>query len=102
MKGVTVSGYAVEPDELARVSSFAVAAAASARDALQELRTEAESFLGTRWRGAAASAYRAGWTEWLAGAGGMLAALEDMAALLASSGVGYSATDESVRVAASS
>lgn len=92
-----MSGYAVEPAELARVEALAGSAAAHARAAVDQVRAEGQRLFGTGWYGPAASAFRLGWEQWVDGATAMLAALDELAALLGSSAVGYASTDEAVR-----
>ncbi len=93
-----MSGYVVEPADLARVEAIAVAAAAQARVAVERVRAEGHRLFGTGWHGAAASAFRLGWEQWAEGATAMLAALDELAALLGSSAAGYASTAEAVRV----
>jgi WXG100 family type VII secretion target len=94
-----VGGYAVDPAELQRGDALLSATATHARAGLAQLRECAAEVLGTSWQGAAAAAFRLGWEHWLDGVTAMLDALDEMAAWLGSSGVGYAETDDAVRAA---
>ena len=54
-----------------------------------------EGLLGAGWRGVAATAYAEGWAAWTEASGRVLAALEEMAALLAAVDADLAATDGS-------
>jgi WXG100 family type VII secretion target len=92
-----VGGYAVDPAQLQVGDGQLVDAAGQARVALAQVRARAVELLGTGWQGSAAVAFQQGWELWFDGAHAMLAALEEMAALLGRSGSGYEATDDAVR-----
>jgi WXG100 family type VII secretion target len=91
-----VGGYEVDPTQLARCDAALGSAASDARVALAHLAGDADVLLGG-WHGAAGSAFRLGWEHWLAGATGMLDALEASAVALGSSGADYAATEDAVR-----
>jgi WXG100 family type VII secretion target len=93
-----MGGYAVEPADLQRVEAFAGSAAAQARAVVERIRAEGNRLFGAGWHGPAASAFRLGWEQWVEGATVMLGALDELAALLGSSAVGYASTEEAVRV----
>jgi WXG100 family type VII secretion target len=95
-----VGRYAVDPAELQRGDALLSATAAHARAALAQLRECAAGVLGTGWQGSAAAAFRLGWEHWLDGVTAMLDALDEMAAGLGSSGVGYAETEDAVRTSA--
>jgi WXG100 family type VII secretion target len=94
---VVVGGYAVDPAELERAAAVLDAAVAESRAALEPLRAAAAGLLAARWQGGAATAFRLGWEHWLDGVLAMLAALDQLALALRSSGHGYAATEEAVR-----
>lgn len=86
------------PAELHATSSVLSQIAAEARSALHSLGVDASSLLDGAWRGQAATAFGRGWSQWHAGAGEVLDALDAMARLLGASGQGYDvAEDDSVR-----
>src|SRR5581483_8221684 len=97
--GTKVSGYAVEPGDLAHADASLTAAVAGARTALAGLRHAADVLLEGGWQGAAALSFRSAWERWLAGAQTMLAALEATADGLGAAGAAYAATDDAVRTA---
>jgi WXG100 family type VII secretion target len=87
-----MSGFAVEPGELA-------SAAASVRDAgehlqhgLARLTLDVETLLDG-WHGGAGSSFAAAWDQWRVGAAEVLAAAGEMAQLLEATGRGYSAAE---------
>ncbi len=93
-----MDGYAVDPAELAHCDASMGAAAGHSRAALAGLAECAADVLGHGWQGCAASAFRLGWEQWLDGVRSMLDALDELSGALGSSGVGYAATDDAVRV----
>ena len=60
---------------------------------LRLLRREADAVLSGRWLGQAAESFDRAWTEWELGARELLAALDELAELLAVSGHAYAAQD---------
>jgi WXG100 family type VII secretion target len=94
-----VDGYRVDPDGLVGTDRALAAVGAGARAEFEAVRAEAARLLGSGWRGPAASAFALGWAQWSDGAAAMLAALDELAALVGSAGAGYGATDDAVRAA---
>jgi WXG100 family type VII secretion target len=93
-----MTGYRVDPDELARGDALLGDAARHAHGAVCELSAAARGLLDGGWEGSAAAAFRAGWAHWLTGISSMIAALEAMAVSLGHAGAGYTQTDGAVRV----
>jgi WXG100 family type VII secretion target len=100
-KGAVVASYAVDPVELERGADALGLAVTAARSALDPVRVSANELLTSRWQGAAASAFRLGWEQWLDGVLAMLGALDELTRALRASGAGYAATEESVRASVS-
>ena len=96
-----MAGFSVDPDELGAAAAALWHAAAPARAAVARLRDEADALFGTGWQGAAATAFRSGWEQWLAGAGEMLVALDGLAGRLGAAGSGYAETESGVCAAVS-
>lgn len=94
-----VTGFVVAPSELQALDVFVASSAAHARAAVERLRAEAEALFGSGWHGPAAADFRLAWEHWLDGAGAVLAALDDTAALVGASAAGYARTDDGVRAA---
>jgi len=92
-----VGGYSVDPGELQRCDALLGEAAGRTRAALAEIHERAVDLLVSGWHGRAATAFRLGWEQWFDGVTAMLEALDEMAAVVGSSGVGYAAGDEAVR-----
>jgi WXG100 family type VII secretion target len=90
-----VGGYAVDPAALQQTDTAGAAAVFEARQALHRLEAQVRSLL---WQGAAGSAFRLAWEQWLEGAQTVLLALDELAELLGRSATGYATTDETVRV----
>jgi uncharacterized protein YukE len=91
-----MSAFGVTPAELAALQTTVGSAAAAARRSVDGLRTTAA---GVVWQGVAGHSFRLAWEEWLAGAGLVLSALDDLARLVGAAGASYVATDEAVRSA---
>jgi WXG100 family type VII secretion target len=92
-----VAGYRVDPDELRRGDAGVGQSAEHARAVVDRLRADADGLFATGWHGPAATAFRRGWEQWLAGAHDMLATLDATAALLGAAGTGYAETDDGIR-----
>jgi WXG100 family type VII secretion target len=94
-----VSGYSVDPPGLQRADVLMDGVVREARVVLDRVRACEAALLGGGWQGPAASAFRVGWEEWVAGADAMVEALAELAALLGASSAAYATTDDAVRVA---
>jgi WXG100 family type VII secretion target len=95
---MVVISYTVEPGNLQRLDAVIGSAADQASVTVERIRLEAQALFATGWHGPAASAFRLGWEQWLAGATTLLAVLHEMAELLGRSAAGYAGTEEAVRV----
>lgn len=76
------------------------AAASRLRADRDRISGEVEALLDDGWRGAAATAYAAGWSEWRDGADQVLAGLEAMVALLREVEVSFEERDVAVGASA--
>jgi WXG100 family type VII secretion target len=81
-------------DSLAQACAATRSAAASLEAELAGLRGEVDAVLDG-WRGVAASGFDRAWCEWLAGARGVQAGLDELAALVAGCAASYAAEDGS-------
>lgn len=97
MEGEIVGGYSVDADELRQCSGTLADLLSQCRAAVAAVRFDASELLGVGWQGSAASAFRVGWEQWLAGVTAMLGALDQIASAIESSGIGYTTSDEAVR-----
>jgi uncharacterized protein YukE len=92
-----VTGFGVSPEELEACDAGLGAGVAAAWAAVGRLRDEGSALLARGWRGPAADAFRLGWAEWLAGAGLVLEALDELAALIGTAGTSYAGAEQAVR-----
>jgi WXG100 family type VII secretion target len=84
-----MSGYDVDPTELFAAEAMVREAAEQGRAELTRLRHAAQDLLDEHWRGTAATAFAAGWQEWVGGAQTVLTALDAMARALGTTAVQY-------------
>lgn len=84
-----MSGYDAEAAELFSAEAMVSEAAGEGRAELARLRAAAQDLLGHGWNGAAATAFAAGWHDWVHGAELVLAALDEMARALGVTGAEY-------------
>lgn len=88
-----MGGFDTEPAELFAAGARLHDAAADARTALARLSAAADDVVGYGWRGAAGSAFGAGWREWEDGATRALAALDELADAFDTTGREYAAAE---------
>ncbi|WP_375498106.1 WXG100 family type VII secretion target [uncultured Jatrophihabitans sp.] len=84
-----MSGYDVDPVELFAARGRVQEAAQDGRTELARLESLANDVFAGGWRGGAASAFHAGYTEWHEGVSTMLAALDTLAQALGDAGLDY-------------
>lgn len=84
-----MSGFDVEPSELFAAGARVSEAATDGHESVRRVRAEAEGLFDGGWTGGAATAFRAGFDEWLAGTARMLAGLEDLSTALSAAGHDY-------------
>jgi WXG100 family type VII secretion target len=88
-----VSGFDVAVAELSAGAAFGADAHAELSAELDRIALLVNDVLSTSWRGDAASAFGAAWTEWAAGAREALAALSAMSSALRGTGATYLAAE---------
>jgi WXG100 family type VII secretion target len=100
-----MSGFAVTLSAVQQAASVTATIADELGVELARLGREADAVLSGQWRGAAAGAFDRAWCSWQAGAQEVVAALDRMAELLATSEREYSlrdlASSDRLRLAAS-
>lgn len=89
-----MSGFEVTESELSAAQAQARDIAAELRSGQHQLAAVVSDLLGGAWSGTAASAFAAGWDEWLAGAGEVLDGLARTAVLLGATNTNYREGDE--------
>ena len=88
-----LGGFDATPAELHATSVLLSQVGDEARADLASLGLAARDLLEGEWRGAAATAFARGWSQWQHGAGEVLDGLAAMARLLEVTGQGYEAAE---------
>ena len=88
------AGFDIAPSALATASGEVDRVHGELAAALGDVRAEVTSLVGDGWRGAAATAFGAGYDEWQRGATQVLAALLDTGSALSVSRAAYVGADD--------